>query len=274
MKKYAFKIILISIVLCVLGWFFVPQLNVQLNPSKSKSTIAVSYSWRSASPLAIERQITSVLEGAFSTLQGVEKISSRSSLGSGFIHLELDQYANEDVVRFETANLIRQVYPQFPLQASYPIVRINKADEDQNQRAFLSYSISGAYSPFDIQEQLQLYVVPRIGAIQGIDRAQVYGAEQKEFLIKYKQRQLQVLQLSKQQILTAIQNYYDEQSIGEVVSEEEQITLSIRPKSELDWKIPIQQIGGRMIFLTDIAQIEEQEEEASSYYRVNAKKRY
>lgn len=257
--------------LCILGWFFVPQLSVQLNPSKSKSSIAVSYSWRSASPLAIERQITSVLEGTFSTLQGVEKITSRSSLGSGFINLELDQYANEDVVRFEAANLIRQAYPQLPLQASYPIIRMNKADEDQNQRAFLSFSIAGPYSSFNIQEKLQLLVVPQIGTLEGIDRAEVYGAEQKEFLVKYKMAQLQTLELSKQEILQAIQTYYDEQSIGEVITNHEQVTLSIRPRQQVDWNIPLAKKGNRIIYLTDIAQIEEQEQETRNYYRVNAK---
>lgn len=271
MEKYAFKLILVSVVCCVLGWFFVPYFNVQLNPSSTKSSIAVSYSWRSASPLAIERQITSLLEGAFSTLQGVEKISSRSSLGSGFINLELDEYADTDVVRFEAANLIRQVYPQLPLQASYPNIRVNKADEDQAQRAFLSYSIAGAYTPFEIQEHLQLYILPAIGAIQGIDRAEVYGAEQKEYVVKYQLQQLQMLKLTKEEIIIAIQNYYDEQSIGEVVTAQEQITLSIRPRSKLDWHIPIKQIGNRIIYLTDIAHIEEQEEEPKSYYRVNAK---
>ena len=256
---------------CVLGWFFVPYFNVKLNPSSTNSSISVSYFWRSASPLAMERQITSVLEGAFSTLQGVEKITSRSSLGSGFINLELDKYANLDVVRFEAANLIRQVYPQFPLQASYPVIRVNKADEEQAQKAFLSFSIAGPYTPFKIQEQLQLYVVPAIGAIQGIDRAEVYGAEQKEYVVKYQQHQLQRLNISKNEMLTALQNYYDVQSIGEVVTAQEQITLSIRPRSEINWRIPIKQIGNRIIYLSDIAQIEEQEQETRSYYRVNAK---
>lgn len=270
-EKYAFKIILISVVLCVLGWFFVPYFNVQLNPSTNQSSISVAYTWRSATPLAIERQITSPLEAAFATLQGVEHIASRSSLGSGFITLQLDKYADTDVVRFEVANLIRQVYPQMPLQASYPVVRVNKADEDQAQRAFLSYSIAGEYTPFEIQEQLQLYMVPAIGAIPGIDRAEVYGAEQKEYVIKYQWQQWQALQITKQEVVTALQNFYDQQSVGEVITSEEQITLSIRPKNTLNWHIPIKNIGSRIIYLTDIAHIEEQEQEPRSYYRVNAK---
>ncbi|MGM0635118.1 MAG: efflux RND transporter permease subunit [Bacteroidota bacterium] len=271
MKKFAFKITLIAIISCVLGWFFVPMLNVKLNPSTGNSTIVVNYSWRSASPLAIERQITSVLEGSFATLQGVKKITSRSSLGNGRIQLELDKYADEEVLRFETANLIRQAYSQFPLQASYPRISVNKVDEDQNQRAFVSYSIAGSYAPFDIQEQLQLFVVPAIGSINGIDRAEVYGAEQKEYVIKYHQNQLQILGISKQEIVDAIQNYYDEQGVGEVISEAEQITLSIRQKRNIDWDIPIKKVDHRLIYLSDLAQIEEQEQETKSYYRVNAK---
>ena len=88
-------------------------------------------------------------------------------------------------VRFEIATIIRQLYKKLPEKVSYPTISTNKPNDDKNERAFLSYSINAPQAPFAIQETVKNQIEPIIGAIQGVDKTQVYGATPKEFIINY-----------------------------------------------------------------------------------------
>jgi multidrug efflux pump subunit AcrB len=269
LKSTAFKTILITVVFTVFGFFFLPYLRVNLSPSTTRAKISILYDWKNASPQMIESQISSVLENAFSTLQGIEKISSVSSIGSGYIELELKKNFDQDVLRFETASIIRQVFPKLPLGTSYPTIVINKSDEDLG--AFVSYSVSSDDSSLEILEQLQLHVMPKIGVVKGVDRTQIYGAEQKEIVIRYCEDILNLLDISKDEIITALQNYFNNQSLGDIKVDNSQIALSLVSKAPVNWHIPLINKNGRIIFLDDIAEVFEQEQEPKMYFRVNGK---
>jgi len=146
-------------VLSFLGVFILPKLSVRLNPSSTLPSITVNYTWINASPYALEREVTAILEGGFSTIKGVSKISSKSSKGRGSITLDFDKYTNIDVVRFEVATTIRQLYKKLPERTSYPTISVNKPNEDKKEQAFLSYTINAPLTPFVIQETVKnLYI--------------------------------------------------------------------------------------------------------------------
>lgn len=254
-----------------LGFFIIPKLSVRLNPSDSLPSISVTYNWVNASPYAVEREITSVLEGGFSTVMGLTKLSSKSSKSNGRITLEFDKYTEIDNVRFEIATIIRQLYKKLPERVSYPTISVNKPNDDENQRAFLSYSINASQIPFVIQETVKNQIEPIIGALQGVDKTQVYGATAKEFVINYNFNTLKQLQISKQDIITALQQQFAKESLGDILYRKEYITLAINSNEELNWHIPIKKIKNRIVHLDGIATIKQLEQEAQSYFRVNGK---
>ena len=254
-----------------MGIFIAPKLSVKLNPSTTLPAITVSYSWPNAAPYTLERDVTAILEGGFSTLRGLEKLTSRSSKNIGYITLNFDKYTDIDVARFETATIIRQVYNQLPDRVSYPVLSVNRPD-DEEARAFLTYSINAPMAPFAIQELVKTQLEPVLGGVPDIDRIQVYGAQPKEYLITYSQKQLQALGLVKQDLVDALQQYYNRTALGDVSYQNQYITLAVQPdENRIGWHIPIKKVGDRIIYLDDITQVREQEQEASNYYRINGK---
>jgi len=267
--KNSFKINITFLVLTFIGIYFIPKLSVRLNPSRSLASITVNYYWQNASSFALERQVTTPLETGFSTVKGIKNIHSKSSKGNGFITLELDKFSDIDLVRFEVSAIIRRIYKKLPKQVSYPTVQVNKPNEENNQ-PFLSYSIIAPLTPFEIQEVTRNQIVPNINGITGISATGIYGANPKEWIIEYQANYLKQLNISKQDIYAAIQNYFKKTSLGEVEYKEQFITVAIYPSEEkLIWRIPIKKLGERIIYLTDIAKIKEQEQEAYTYYRIN-----
>ena len=271
LKVSPFKIIISVTILTLIGFSLIPKLSVKLNPSNTLPSITVNYSWSGASPYTLERKVTSVLESGFSTLRGIEKISSRSSKNSGYITINFDKYADIEVARFEVATIIRQLSKSLPEDASYPTISVNRPDADE-ARAFLSYSINAPRPPFEIQETVKTQIEPIIGAISDINEVRVYGARPKEVAVRYEQKQLQALGLEKQDLINAIQRKYNRASLGAVNHNNQWITLAIQPNDEnVDWHIPIKKLGNRIVYLDELVSVREQEQEAQNYYRVNGK---
>ncbi|MCR8667458.1 efflux RND transporter permease subunit [Aestuariibaculum sp. M13] len=269
MKVSKFKIFIVFIILSVIGIFITPQLSVKLNPSRSLPSITVNYNWANTSPQIIERDVTSLLEAGFSTLKGLKKISSKSSKSKGYIVLEFDKYTNVDISRFETATIIRQLYKKLPKQVSYPTLVINRPNEEDT-KAFLSYSINSSASPFDIKETVITQIEPIIGAIHGIDKTQVYGATPKEYVLTYNNSILKKLKLTKLDIIRAIKNNFSKETLSSINFNGNYISLYIQPKNEdLQFPIPITKIGNRIVYLNELTTIKEQEQETQNYYRIN-----
>jgi multidrug efflux pump subunit AcrB len=90
-----------------------PLLKVELLPDRSLPSVSVSYSY--GGERGNGHQLGDpLLEAAFSRLEGLVKLRSRTGDGNGAITLEMEEEAEMDAVRFEVSTLIRQVYPQLP----------------------------------------------------------------------------------------------------------------------------------------------------------------
>lgn len=264
-----FKIIAISIVLGIIGLFLLPRLSVQLNPSQTVASISVSYNWPNASPYNVEREITSNLEAGFGTLTGLKKLSSRSSKGNGQIELIFNKHISLEMARFEVATIIRQLYKDLPDRASYPIISLNQPDEE-DEKAFLSYSITAQETPFVIQETTSNELVPVLASLRGVDKVQVFGANPLEWVVSYDINTLRNLGLSQEDLFNALQIFFLDQSLGEVYYNNQLLSIRLLHKAEgINWNIPVKKIGRRIVMLNEVASIEQKEQESQQYYRVN-----
>ncbi|MFV0248613.1 MAG: efflux RND transporter permease subunit [Tenacibaculum sp.] len=268
--RYSFKILIITSILVLLGFFLVSKISIRLNPSSALPSITVNCYWSNASPNNIERKITSILEGGLNTIEGIQKMRSKSSTGYGTIVLDFNESVDIDNKRFEIATVIRQLYKKLPEQTSYPTITVNKPNDDE-QKVFLSYSINAKTIPSQIQATVKTIVEPSLSAISGIDRIEIYGAKPLEYVLKYDFNTINSLGISKENITAAIKNYFSFKSLGESYHNNNYITFAISAKKKLNWHIPIKKNGERVVFLDEIASVKQQEQEAQSYYRVDGK---
>jgi multidrug efflux pump subunit AcrB len=276
LKLSSFSILTIFICLTIVGASLIPLLSVQLAPSTAGSSISVDFSWQEASAKVIEQEVTSKLEGMFNTVKGVQELSSSSNKGYASINIQFKKNIDIDAVRFEIANLIRQSYSKLPEGVSYPTISMSSANE--NESPILSYSINASESSHYIKKYTENNILPVLTAIKGVNQVNVYGASPFEWVVKYKADKLLQLQITANEIQGAIENYLQEQELGsgilisdnEKTSHEISLVLAYKPNVEINWKmIPVKNIGSRIIYLGDIAEISFQEAPVSSYYRIN-----
>lgn len=275
-RPSSFSILIIFILLMIVGVSMLPLLNMQLTPSRSLPGVSVSYRWADASARVIEQEVTSKLEGLFSSVKGIKEVSSVSRKGYGYINLSFKKSVNLDAARFEVASLIRQAYPDLPDQVSFPEISINSGGV--NSSPILTFTLNASASPFFIQKYAEDHLVPNLSVIPGVSGVNVYGSTPYEWEICYRNEIIQELGIHSSDIALCITDYFRKDFLGqgEVTGtnfNSQTITgyyLSNNPSDSINWRsIPVKKVNDRMILLGEIATITYKEQQASSYFRIN-----
>jgi len=236
----------------------------------------VSYSWLNASPEIIESQVTQVLEGAFRFIPEITNIYSVSGNGKGHIDLTLETGRPTEQMRFEIASRIRQIYPSLPPSCSYPTITSNSPNSLGEQGPLMIYALSGSTSYSDLQEYAQKRISLAFAFTGGIDRVEVRGGAEKVWQLKYDAAQIKRLGIRPGEILRAVRSAQEKQTIGTVFTKERYGTLTLAPQAttadELKafWKkIPVKRIDKCIIYLSDIAELEQTVQPPQRFYRIN-----
>lgn len=276
MKLSSFTIILIFLIFVITGITLTPLLPFKLKPSETLPSITVSFSWYETDATVIEKEVTSVLEGALSRIRGIRNTSSSSSKGWGNVNVDFDKNANADAIRFEIASIVRQVYPTLPERVSFPEIYMQRQDRE-SAGPILSYTLNAPASPYLIQKYAEKSISPLLSAIKGIQKINVYGGTSMEWEMEFDADLLRSEQISSGDIQSAISkyNYTDAAGYGyEIVNSTDTsvIHLIIRSHEAASvnlLNLPVKRIDNRIVYIKDIARLQHKEQDPSSYYRIN-----
>lgn len=252
----------------MIGILLIPKLSIRLNPSANLPSVSINYTWTGASAYTVEREVTSVLESGFSTLTGLKKVTSKSSNGFGNITLDFKKQINQDLIRFEVSTITRQLYSQLPNRVTYPSISIN-GSEDIEKTSFMTYTVNSSDSSYEIASTIRNRIEPVLGSIKGIDRLVISGAKPKEYTISFNNSVLKSLNLSKSILVEKIKQALLRFKLGQIVEKENYLSFIIQPKEVDDWHLPIDNVNNRIIYLDELAIINEKEQKSRFTYRVN-----
>lgn len=276
----SFSLLLIMAVGMVIGMALIPLLKVAYEPTpKQGKTLSVSVSWPGASAQVVEQEITSKIEGVVSSVVGVERTSSTSSLGSGSVQVELKENVNVLAVRFEISSLLRQMASQLPEGAGYPVLADNKegGEKKRESRLVLSYNIHADMDPTHIQYYVERNISPYLNQIDYVREVNVSGATPLYLDIEYHPVKLQHYGLDAAAIRNGVTRFLGQRSIvGDVermnrTGERERMTLLLetQPMGTDIGRIPLTAVGGRIIYLGEVATFHYKEQPLANFYRIN-----
>ncbi|MGB8491561.1 MAG: efflux RND transporter permease subunit, partial [Bacteroidales bacterium] len=141
----------------------------------------------------------------------------------------------------------------------------------------LSFQLNGNASPSYIFSIAEEVVKPAIAVVEGVYSVNVYGATPREWELTYDQQKLSAIGISSSAISASINNYLLEKELGgasETMSggpeKRTYITLEGNNKTTFKWDdIPVAKTSGRIIHLTDVAQVKLKDQHPQSYFRIN-----
>ena len=271
-----FTVNIIFVVMIIIGAALIPLLSLQLNPTRYLPSLTISWTWPEAPVRVVEQEVTTILEGVLSTVTGVKKISSTTNNESGNITIEFDKNTDLRAKRFEVASLLRESRSRLPEKVSYPVVRMNMP-ENPSGAIILSFQVNGNASTSYIYTLAEEQIKPVISLVEGVYSVDITGATSQEWEIAYDQEKLSALGVSSSAIGSSLDKYLLESELGGATETVEggltkrtYLTLTGSNKEDFRWEdIPVAGVSGRIIHLTDVAQIKLKDQRPRSYFRIN-----
>lgn len=273
MKKLSgFSVILVFVVLSVVGIAMIPLLTVKYSPDMTGFRhIGIVFSWPGASAELVESEVTSRLEGLVSTVNGVSDVTSNSSQGAGNVSMRVKDGVDMDILKFEIASLIRQVYGNLPEGVSYPEISSSAFTGTSGEgEMVLSYEIFSEMPGHQIKAYFDEHVISELAKTEGVSSVSLTGANSYYIEVRVDPVLLKNYGIDISAPARAIAaSMKEEELIGSVNS----VSISLRPgKDTLDpASIPVATVNGRIIRLGDISVTTLKEAETDRIYRVNGK---
>ena len=277
-KTSSFSIIVLFIALSLLGIYFLPRLSVKLMPSSTLPSLSVSFTMWGSSPLAVEQNVTSKLEGIMNRIEGVSSVSSYSGKGYGSVTITFDKSIDADMVRFEASSAIKQLWPELPENVTYPSIRMNRPNDNEDaEKPLLSYTLMAPMTPDDIVKIGEDKIQASVSLIKGVSSVKLNGGDDKEWVIEYKRSVWEKYGITSSDISNAIRLSFSESepqlaSMYDEEGNEKIIRLGFIQNPEKTFEpenIIVKDVDGHKIYLNQVANIKYQKVERTSYYRIN-----
>ncbi len=164
---------LVMLGILMFGLMSYQLLAVSNLPNVDFPTIQVNASLPGASPETMASAVATPLEKQFSTIAGVDQMTSSSSLGSTNITLQFTLDRNIDAAAQDVQAAISKTLRQLPTGIVPPSYqKVNPADQP-----IIYYALSsGTLSLPELDEYAETFIAQRLSMVDGVAQVNVYGA--------------------------------------------------------------------------------------------------
>ena len=179
------------------------QLPVSDLPAVDYPTISVTANLAGASPETMAASVATVLEKQFSTIPGVETMTSTSTQGSTSISLQFSLSRNIDAAAQDVQAAISQAQRQLPRDVLPP--SFNKVDPSSSP--ILYYALRTTTLPLpQLNQYAETFLAQRLSTIDGVAQVQVFGSMKYAVRIQIDPQQLAARNIGIDEVSTAVQN--------------------------------------------------------------------
>ena len=178
------------------------QLPVSDLPNVDFPTILVSASLPGATPDTMASAVAMPLEKQFSTIAGLDSMTSTSSQGSTQITLQFNLSRNLDAAAQDVNSMIAKAGRDLPQNMPYPpsYQKVNPAD---SPILYLSLS-SPTLRLSDVDEYAETLIAQRVSMINGVAQVSVYGSQKYAVHVKLDPKALASRQIGTDDVTNAI----------------------------------------------------------------------
>jgi HAE1 family hydrophobic/amphiphilic exporter-1 len=199
------------------------QLPVSDLPSVDYPTIQVSANLPGASPETMASAVATPLEKQFSTIAGVDSMSSVSAQGSSQITIQFTLDRSIDAaaqdVQAAIARAARQLPPNMPAPPTY--FKVNPADSP-----ILYLAMSSPTLPLStVDNYAENLLAQRISMVNGVAQVSVYGSQQYAVRIQVDPNKLAAYGLGIDQVEQAVESGNVNQALGILYGKNQAFTI-------------------------------------------------
>ena len=269
LKRPIFAIVVILAMLAV-GITSFLGLNLNDMPDTNIPYVTVSISLSGASPDQVESKVTKEVEEAVGQLNGVKHITSSISEGISITMVQFDDSRTADDAAQDVRTKVNAIRANLPDDIGEPTI----SKLDLNEMPVLSLAVTGDMNEAQMSELVDDTIVPGINTVSGVGSVSTYGLLEREIQIKVDKDKLAALDLTIDQVTSALRSDNIDTPSGKVGDDNREVTIrtysSIENVNEFN-DVVIATIDGTEIRLRDVAEVTDgyKEKDSISYYDGN-----
>jgi HAE1 family hydrophobic/amphiphilic exporter-1 len=231
------------------------KLPVSQLPNVDYPTINVSASLPGASPETMASAVATPLEQQFSTVAGIDEMTSVSSQGQTSVTLQFDLDRNIDAAAQDVQAAIAQTLrslPQGMLPPSYR--KVNPADQP-----ILYFALTSSTLPLQqVDEYAETFLAQRISMVEGVAQVQVYGSQKYAVRIQVNPQALAARKIGLDEVVQAVTSGNTNQPTGVLWGKNKAWTIETNgqlPDAAAFRPLIIAQRNGAPVRLQDVGQV-------------------
>ena len=203
---------LLTAALCLFGLMAYRLLPVSDLPTVDFPTIVVNAALPGATPETMASAVATVLEQQFSTIAGIDSMTSTSGTGSTQITLQFTLERNIDAAAQDVQASIAAVLRRLPQDMPSPpsLRKTNPADQP-----VLYLALSSPTLPLSVvDEYAETMMSQRISSVDGVSQVQVFGAQKYALRVQLDPRLLASRGITLDEVRTALAAHNVNQPTG------------------------------------------------------------
>ena len=263
------SVLIVMLSLLLLGGFYSYKLlNYELIPKFEVNVVTISTVYAGASPSEIESTVTKKIEDAVSALENIKKIQSYSYESLSVVVVRLTNDANVDNTLNEAQRKINAIKADLPDDAKEPsLSKFSLSD-----LPIISIGVTSNLSSSELYDLVDKKIQPELSRVPGVAQVNIIGGRQREIRVNVDAKKLEGYGLSIGQVQQLIAASNLEIPAGKLKTRENSTSIRLQGKIE-----DVQQLrnltlasrNGIEIRLSDIADVQDTEEEATKIARIN-----
>ena len=247
--------IVVNLMLLALGLRAMSLLAILQYPRTENAVITVTTTFYGADPDVVAGFITTPLENAIAQANGIDYMSSKSTVGASVITVNLRLNFDPDKALSEITTKVNSVLNQLPKQSQQPVLTVK-----------IGQTIDAMYLGFDsnvmarnqITDYLTRTVQPKLQAVPGVQTAEILGGQNFALRAWLDPSKLAAYGLTAADVSTALAQNDFISGVGTTKGQMVQVTLSASTglHSEEEFaNLILKQSGGAIVRLKDVANV-------------------
>ena len=263
------SILIVMLLLLLLGGFYSYKLlNYELIPKFEINVVTISTVYAGASPSEIESTVTKKIEDAVSALENIKKIQSYSYESLSIVVVQLNNGANVDNTLNDAQRKINAIRADLPTDVKEPsLSKFSLSD-----LPIVSIGVTSNLSSQELYDLVDKKIQPELSRVTGVAQVNIIGGRKREIRVSVDARKLEGYGISIAQVQQVIAASNIEIPAGKLKTRENNTSIRLLGKIqdiEQLRNLTLASKSGIEIRLSDVADVQDTEEEAEKIARIN-----
>ena len=263
-------ICMLFIALSLLGYVSYKQLPVELLPNAELPVLFIQVSsQQDMDPSYVESEVIIPLEGAVSTIGGVDKLQSYIDRRQSNIQIDFKKNVNFKMTALKLQEKVNEVAASFP---SGFTVQVQKVDIAQMNNNFMVLQVRGSGGTDRVRNLVEDNILSDLENIDGVASVNIYGGRQKAIEIRLHSEVCKALNLTASKISNLLsQNTQEKTFVGFANEPDSKIFVHVNAMYTKVSDLENIVVAHGPVLLKDVATVFFDLKDETTYSRVNGK---